>query len=493
MNTNEVSSFKEKLLEELKELDEFFHDELKTAWVIYETKNVKKTCTVGSGQYRQRIYRFYGKAYQKDLSPNVLTQIIEFLALYAAYDCPMKELHLRVANIDNKLYYDLSNNNYEVIKISPKGWKLLSSSKALFKRFNNQKAQITPLKGGDVEDLLDFVNISKNRLLFIVYLVSCFIPDIQHPILILFGEPGQGKSTVSRVLKDLIDPCTYDLLSFSDQDDDFFIGLEENHLIAYDNMTQISSRQSDNLCKIVTGISILKRKKYTDKDSIVLHFRKCLILNSIENYAIKSDLLSRSLMFEVKSRKGITNIPNNELMKNFEKAKPYILGAIFDLISKSLKIIDGVDIQKILTDLECKENFRMSEFVKWGYAIAEAFDGKGEDFIKQYLENISLQTDETVDSNTLLLSIKKFMDQRKNKVWEGRPGDLLPQLKQISIAESYNVHSKTLPKTSSALTKKLNANKSILKKIGILYKHEGRISHGAQIILKKIKVKERKK
>ena len=48
--------------------------------------------------------------------------------------------------------------------------------------------------------LLDFVNLKDDadKALFLIYAVSCLLPDIPHPLVIFHGEKGAAKSTSMR-------------------------------------------------------------------------------------------------------------------------------------------------------------------------------------------------------------------------------------------------------------------------------------------------------
>lgn len=72
----------------------------------------------------------------------------------------------------------------------------------------------------DINCLLDYVNLEEDdELMFLVYLISCFIPGVQHLILNIWGEAGTGKTTISKIIKDLVDSSKSMLNDFSDQED----------------------------------------------------------------------------------------------------------------------------------------------------------------------------------------------------------------------------------------------------------------------------------
>ena len=59
------------------------------------------------------------------------------------------------------------------------GWEVVNKPPILFKRYSHHKAQVLPVKNGDVKLFLKYINVAnpEHRLLLLVFLVSCFVPD----------------------------------------------------------------------------------------------------------------------------------------------------------------------------------------------------------------------------------------------------------------------------------------------------------------------------
>ena len=65
------------------------------------------------------------------------------------------------------------------------------------------------MRGGSLDELWQFVNIREEELaLVLAWLVQALCPTGPYPILCLYGQQGSAKSTTTRVLRTLIDPCT---------------------------------------------------------------------------------------------------------------------------------------------------------------------------------------------------------------------------------------------------------------------------------------------
>lgn len=456
--------------------DILFKDEKKRAWATCNVNGVKQHLLIEGEEYGLRISKVYLDNYDCGIQAGETKSIIATLKAQAIHYGDTKKTHLRVAQMDGKIYYDLSNESNEMVEVDQDGYRVISANdEIIFERYRHQIPQKHPTPSDKLK-IGKYVNISKSdSLLFSVYIVSLFIPDIQHPILVLYGESGRGKSTISKIVKRIADPSHTNLFMPTKNVDDLYLTMAEHWVVAFDNISKIVADFSDILCAITTGISQSKRKLYTDSEMCFSNANSCIILNGIENNATRRDLLSRSILFEVREKGKIR--ASNELMNEFENDIPEILGRIFQLISDALRIYPSIRFA---------DNFRMAEFAKWGYALAEAMGGRGEEFLTEYRANVKKQEAETIASNTLVLAIQHLMTEIKRDEWRGRPSDLLRELRRIGINQELNMRSDTMPTSAPLLTKKLNANKGVLKSVGIEYSHIGHKNNGAQVIIKKL-------
>jgi hypothetical protein len=126
-----------------------------------------------------------------------------------AMDRPPIGLALRAARHDAGLVLDLGDPSGRVVVLGPGGWELTERSPVLFRRTKLTGILPEPERGGRLEALreLGLVNLSASTWpLAIAWLVAALVPDIAHPIPLLVGEQGTGKSTTARLLSRLVDP-----------------------------------------------------------------------------------------------------------------------------------------------------------------------------------------------------------------------------------------------------------------------------------------------
>src|SRR5262249_44115501 len=150
-------------------------------------------------------------------------------------------------------------------------WQVVDDPPILFRQFNHQLPLPLPLRGGGLEQLLNFLNIGSENdlLLLLVWLVVAPVPEIARPILILHGPQGSAKTTAARILKALIDPSAVQNLSVGRDIGEIVLHLDHHAVPAFDNLSGLAQWQSDALCRAVTGGGFSKRMLYTDADDVI--------------------------------------------------------------------------------------------------------------------------------------------------------------------------------------------------------------------------------
>ena len=424
---------------------------------------------IESSKFKRHLARlFYEKNRNKVVNSESITNAIQVIQAKAEYEGRTIPLSLRVAWHNGDIYHDMSNEKWQCLKISQQDWEVLSHAPfPLFVRFN-QTSQAEPDRNfePDVFDkFMELTNLKQDqdRILLKVYIVSLFVPDIPHGMLILHGEKGSAKSTLQTLIKLLVDPGKPTLLTVHNDRTEFVQQLAHNHVAYYDNVKVTPGWLSDEACKAVTGIGQTKRKLYSDDDDIVYEYKRCLGFNGINISLTEPDALDRSLMIELDRISKEDRRIESDIISEFTKLKPKLLGYIFDTLVKVLQIKPSVK----LNDLP-----RMADFALWGEAIARAMDYRDLEFIQAYYENIGKQNIEAIENHPLGQAVAKFYEEEindKSKTsWEGQPAKLLEQLEIVAQRHRVNTNHKSWPKEVRWLTRRLNQIRSnLLEGLGI--------------------------
>lgn len=282
--------------------DILFHDEQKIAYSFVKLDDYYEVIPIESKQYRDVIERRLYKSKLPCSAKDIESLIFE-ARLKAVHDKAERKLHIRIADHAGDFYYDLGDGR--IVKITNGGWSIGKTSKVLFQRFKTQMPQITPIQNGNIKLLDKYMsNVRpKERLLLIVHIVVSFIPGIAHAPLLIQSEKGSGKSTLAKIMKQIIDPCISPALILGKDPESLMLNLQGHYFANFDNVSKLSSDISDYFCAAVTGVSMERRKRYTDNERVTTKIsNSCISFNGIDFGALKEDLLDRSLLIKLEKQ-----------------------------------------------------------------------------------------------------------------------------------------------------------------------------------------------
>ena len=249
-------------------------------------------------------------------------------------------------------------------------------------------------------------------MLFLVYLVCLFIPDISKPILTIRGSKGSAKTTAFEMIKRVVDPGNIDTLFFPKDTNDLIQTLSHNYLSNFDNISTISDSLSDLLCRVVTGTGISKRRLYTDDDDVVYKFKRPIGVNGINLASVRPDFLDRALVIEVKRIPKGKRKRDEDIKREFRQLLPEVLGWVFDILVKALRYRKE-NPEKI----KLSEYPRMADFAESCEIVSRCIGYAENTFVDAYFENIEIQNEEIIESSIVAKILLQFLEYRDN--WEG--------------------------------------------------------------------------
>ncbi|MBS4223841.1 hypothetical protein [Lederbergia citrea] len=458
---------------------EFLENELEEAYAAVRINGHKEIWKVKSKKFKMWLTKQFYEETGKAPSSDAMNQAIGVMEMKAAFDGEEHALHLRVAEREGKFYYDLADESWRVVEIEPEKCNVLNEPPTLFTRNKNMKAQAEPNFNGDLRLLLNHVRIKKedDQILYLVYLVTCFIPNIPHIVLVFSGEKGASKSTSMRMTRQVVDPAVRDLLTMPNSMQDLALSLANNYMPSFDNLDGLSAEKSDLLCIASTGGGFSKRTLWTDEDETLLDIRRCVGLTGINVVVTRADLIDRSAIIELERIPEGERKEESEVWSAFDTDKPSIVGGALRVLSEAMAIYPEVKLDKLP---------RMADFTRWGYAIAEVLGYGGERFLQAYRNNRNQSNDEAISSHPVAAAIVALM--KNNQTWSGSVASLLDELEHVAQREKINTLVKTFPKASHILSRRLKEVKSNLEEVGITFdiRHNG---ENKRISIKKAGVK----
>jgi putative DNA primase/helicase len=231
-------------------VEEFFANDVGDVYARFSLDGVKQVHPVRGSTFKSFLTGLYYRAKGKALSSEALRQVIGIAEAEPLFNHQKRKTFLRCANMSGEVVYDLANESWESVYISPEGWKV-GKSPANMVRAANTLPQVEPSMGGNIDLIRPFLNVKSEAdfILVVVWLAYCIAePELPKPIICLHGSKGAGKSTFQRVLRRLIDPAAAELTSLPTSDSEMALQCDRNYLLSFDNLSKITPAQSDFLC-----------------------------------------------------------------------------------------------------------------------------------------------------------------------------------------------------------------------------------------------------
>lgn len=215
----------------------------------------------------------------------------------------------------------------------------------------------------------------------------------------------------------------------------------------------MSAGFSNVLCAAITGSKAAKRKLYTNADQVVLSLHNLVLINGIDIVPYKSDLMERSLYFELLPIKGSKRRTDAEIWTEFNRDKPLILGAIFKTLKIAMDIWPTVKINKL---------HRMADAHLEMMAIAMALGIKQEEFQRILDANLKKLEEAYAANNPFVDFVLTFMQSRGSV--DCAAAKLYREMEDAIVGDKG-----FFPKTPSLLSRRLNEEKDALLKIGFRF------------------------
>ncbi len=390
-----------------------------------------------------------------DVAPSaqVLTEVSGYLRALAMHPDRGSEspVFLRVGHNDDANYLDLTNDQRELVRVTPDGWEVVTDG-PLFRRSRYMGALPTPVRGGTLDELKSLINVLEpDWPLAVAWLIASLWPEGPYPILLLEGEQGSAKSTTLRVLRSTIDPRKVALRALPQDERTLGIACHNTHVIAPDNVSRLEDWLSDAFCRVATGAGIEGRALYTNHDEVVIEACNPIALNGIGDLGARPDFLDRTVTLRMpvipKARRRTERV-----QRALEAAsRGRILGALLDVYARTMQELPSVRLV---------EAPRMADFAHLGVAVARALGMPDTAFLSAYERVIADAVETALDGSPIAQAVISMADEGE---WSLTPTELLE-----AIAKRVGETSKReLPRGAAALGKMLKRLAPALRRAGV--------------------------
>ena len=269
---------------ELLEDCELWHDQERRAFVTVTTNNHSENMRLESREFGIWFSGAAHKHLNEPVGEHAMRDTLRVLEARAIHDGPEYKTFVRIGGKDGKIYLDLGDSNWTIILVDQFGWRVAEMCDLKPIRAAHMQALPVPESGELLEvcfrPLLNVANERDFRLV-VAWLVSAFRDVGEYPILSINGEQGSAKSTVARMVRQLIDPNKAANRAAPRDERDLVVAARNSRVISLDNLSGLPAWLSDALCRIATGGGFSARALHTDMDEIVIDLENPIILNGI--------------------------------------------------------------------------------------------------------------------------------------------------------------------------------------------------------------------
>jgi hypothetical protein len=432
-----------------------FHTATGTAFIDIEIAGHRETWPVRGKQLRAWLRRRYYEQTGGALAGEAIRSMLDLLEARAQFDAPERTVHIRVAEHEGRIYLDLADKEWRAVEIGPDGWRIVGAPPVRFRRAAGMLPLPVPQRGGSIDALASFLNLpaANDFALAVAWLLAVLRPSGPYPLLAVAGEQGSAKTVLTKILRSLVDPNAALARSLPREERDLMIAANNGHVLAFDNLSGLPSWVSDALCRLAGGGSFALRQLFTDEDEILFHATRPTILNGIEDVICRPDLADRAVFLMLDSISDDRRRPEKELCREFETARPRILGALLDGAVHGLQRLPHIRLEKTP---------RMADFALWATACETAF-WPPSTFLRAYDANRRAAIESVIEVDPVATFVREIMAERST--WAGRASDLLRA--RITADEDALNRTAGWPRNPRALAGRLRRCQTFLRTVGI--------------------------
>jgi hypothetical protein len=445
----------------------------------------RETLEICSKEFGQLLTFRYFDATGRVPRPDALKSATAVFEARARYRGHQYEVHVRVAEHAGNVYLDLADESWRCVEIGSQGWRVVSDPPVRFRRSKGMKPLPIPQPGGSVYELRPFVNVGNEDhfVLLVCWMVGAIIPSASYPILILRGEQGSAKSTAAMFVRSLIDPNIAPIRSLPRNEEDLHIAAMNSHVLGFDNVSKVPDWLSDAWCRLATGAGQGTREFYTNKSEILFSAARPIIANGIEHFVEREDLGERSLDIPLLPIPEKQRRTMEELSREYNEARPKILGAFLDLASHALRM---------RSEISTEWRPRMADFGRNSLACETAIWPRGT-FKEAFMKNQDEAIENAIEADQISTMMRRMLlqtmqtmqahdSQDRTVSLAGTATELLVRLDQFR-EQSGERTGANWPKSGHALSNRLRRAEPFLRKVGIEI-HRTKEGHGHDRIIR---------
>jgi hypothetical protein len=453
---------------------ELWHDDADKAYATFPVDGHRENAPVRSPRFRHWLILQYLEDHEAAPGGNAMEECLNAVEARAVSKGRRYTAFIRMAEHHGRLFIDLCNEHWQVIECTKNGWSVVDQVPVKFVRRDGMlplpdPEPVTERLSG-IEELRSFFgNLSEEHFALVVaWLMACLRDTGVFPVLMIHGESGSGKTILTRLLMDLVDPRDEKALSIPKDDRALIVFAKQTYLIGFENISVIPAWFSDALCRLASGDSFVAVKLYTDDELAIHKAKRPVVANGIPRLAEREDLASRTFAISLPPM-TVDRLTEPELLARWQNARPRILGGLLDGVCSALRNLD---------DVRLPEEPRLVGALKWATAAEANFGFDDGTIFRAYQQSSRETVQAAFEADIVAIALTSFIRSLATKAWEGTPTQLFDVLN--ARANETQRKMKSWPASPAGLTNRIERAAPLLRSIGI--HAERRRSHDDRLI-----------
>lgn len=442
---------------------ELWHDDADRAFATFPVDRHREHATVRSARFRNWLTLQYLDDNETAPSKTALDEALNGTEALASRG-KQYDAFFRVAEHEGRIYLDLCDDKWRAIECTKNGWAVVDQVPVKFIR----REGMLPLP--EPEELRGFFgNLSQAHFaLVIAWLMSCLRDTGVYPVLMVHGESGSGKTILTKLLMDVIDPRDEKALSIPKDERALIVFAKQTFLLGFENISFIPQWFSDSLCRLASGDSFVAVKLYTDEELAIHKAKRPVIVNGIPRLAEREDLASRTFTIHLPPFTD-DRLTEPELLDRWRVAKRRILGGLLDGVCAALRNVDRVTLP---------EEPRLIGALKWATAAEANFGFDDGEIFGAYQSSARETVQAALEADIVAIVLLNFIQSLPTRSWEGTPTHLFDAINKFANETQRKM--KSWPVSPAGLTNRIERAAPVLRAQGI---HVARRSAHAQRLI----------
>jgi hypothetical protein len=378
---------------------EFFCDATGEAYASFtaahasgEHRETHRIPSKGSSYFNRWLQLLYYSERHGAPSSEAMASAVKTLLAKAQHDGDQREVYLRTAFHDGKIYLDRCNPAWQAIQIDDDGFRVVDDVPVHFRRTPGMlplpaPSQIDPRKG--IARLSEVLRLrdETDSIVIVAWLLAALAGRSPYANIVFLGEPGATKTSAAYAIRSTIDPNVAPLRTKPKEPYDVFVAGAHSLIVGYNNLSSVPDWLSDTICVVSEGSAASKRGLYSDADEFLLAACAPFLITAIENVVKRGDFAQRTLFVHLASVPDNERITEQEFKARFKRIHADLLGALCSAASIGLRNEKTLKLKSLP---------RLATFFHWGSACESALWDRGE-FRHAFLANAADATEDVIE------------------------------------------------------------------------------------------------